>query len=123
MEFSDKEDISVILNHVMFGLAKEGLIEQSFQFGPEEYMRNKYGDSVGVGLVFAPSALGVELFLWAYGKGDLHIARFLDLDINFISNTKINTTPGFRPVHKKSEEPVTADVQQALGPDSPESSV
>lgn len=104
MEFSTKEDESVILNHVMFGLAKEDLIEQSFQFGPAEHMRKQYGDQVGAGRVFAPSALGVELFLWAYGRGDLNIAKFLEPNIKFISNTKIHTSPGFRALKKKLEE-------------------
>lgn len=103
MEFSPKENTVVILNHVMFGLAKEDLIGEGFHFGPKDAMVKTYGENVDAGIVFAPSALGVELFLWAYGRGELNIANFLDPEIKLISNTKIATVPGFKAVSKKSD--------------------
>jgi len=112
MEFSAKEDASVILNHVMFGLAKEGLIEQSFQYGSAAHLSKYHGDQVEAGIVFAPSALGVELFLWAYGRGDLNIAKFLDPDIKFVSATKIQTVPGFKALYKKPDQTPTPDAEQ-----------
>ena len=112
MEFSAKEDAVVILNHVMFGLAKENLIEPSFHFGSADYMSKQYGDRASAGIVFAPSALGAELFLWAYGRGDVNVTRFLEPDIKFVSNTKIHTVPGFKGLNKKCEETAT-DAQQA----------
>jgi hypothetical protein len=117
MEFTPKEDVAVILNHVMFGLAKEDLIDQSFQFGPKDHMAKQFGETVDAGIVFAPSALGVELFLWAYGRGDLNIAKFLDPEITFVSGTKIVTAPGFKGLSKKTDDVSADDAQQLVGPE------
>jgi hypothetical protein len=117
MEFGPKENIPVILNHVMFGLAKEDLIDQSFHFGPKDDMRILYGETIDEGIVFGPSALGAELFLWAYGRGDLNIANFLDPEIQFVSETQIVIAPGFKGLSKKTEEPSSTDAEQIVGPE------
>ena len=102
MEFSDKENLQTILQHVMFGLLREGLIEQDFTFGPAEEMKRHVGETATSGILFKPSALGVELFYWAYGKGDIGIERFLEPTITFVSGVKINTAPGFFGTRKRN---------------------
>jgi hypothetical protein len=103
MEFSDKEDVGSILNHVMFGLVREGLIEQNFRFGPANEMKRFVGELASAGILFQPSALGVELFHWAYGKGNVSTSKFLDPTTTFTSNVKIKTLPGFKSTKKKEE--------------------
>ena len=101
MEFSPQEDVQVLLSHAIVGLVKESLIEENFVLGPNVHQGN-------AGILFQPSAVGAELFLWAYGRGDLHIANFLDPEVRFVSATKIRTVPGFKGVHKAEVSPTTA---------------
>jgi hypothetical protein len=54
-----------LIPHVFFGLARESLIEDQWAFGPPEGLKQLYNDADTAGVVFYPSALGVELFLWA----------------------------------------------------------
>lgn len=71
MEFGPKEDCAQILSHVMFGLARETLIEEHFLFGDPELIKVLYPGAARHGILFEPSVLGVELFLWAHGKSNL----------------------------------------------------
>jgi hypothetical protein len=96
MEFSAKENVSVILNHVMFGLLRESLVEENFRFGPVDHIRAEFAHAQDGGILFSPSALGVELFLWAHGRGDLHPNAILDPSIQLRSETQISVAPGIR---------------------------
>jgi len=49
-----------------------------------------------VGIIFQPSALGVELFLWAYGKPDLDVNSFLDIANQFEIDSRVNITSGYQ---------------------------
>jgi hypothetical protein len=99
MEFGPGEKGDVLLSHVMFGLAREALIESSFNYGPLPDIRSYYPEADTSGIVISPSALGVELFLWAHGRGDLAACAILDGGVELKSDTKINTSPGCRSVH------------------------
>ncbi len=94
LEFSEKEDASVIISHVMFGLARENLIDDHFEFGGVDHIRKAFVKAEQPGLVFTPSALGVELFLWANGRGDLALNSILDQSIRLKSGVQISTAPG-----------------------------
>jgi len=96
MEFSYKENPSVVLHHVMFGLIRERLIEDHFQFGPAEHIKQHYSGAEESGLLFSPSALGVELFLWAHGRGDLVLNQILDPAAPLQSSVCITTTVGIK---------------------------
>ena len=47
------------------------------------------------GIVFAPSAIGVELFMWAHGKGQAIIAAFLNSDMQFKPESDIMVVDGY----------------------------
>ena len=97
MEFTEGEDFFVILNHALFGLQKEGLIDPTFSFGP-------YPDTDGKeGIKFIPSVMGVELFLWAHGLGNLFPNFFLSADVRFVSQTNIQMTGGFKRTVPKAD--------------------
>ena len=73
MGFSHQElSNGQMLSHIFHGLGADGLIEHGWQFGNQEalvaFVRN--GNIPGDGIVCTPSALGVELLLWAFGHGD-----------------------------------------------------
>lgn len=94
MEFGEGESLPVLVSHVMFGLAREALIELSFSFGMTEHVRSEYGSATVPGLVFTPSALGVELYHWAHGKGDVGLLGILNPEVKLESDAKITTSPG-----------------------------
>jgi hypothetical protein len=81
MGFVQGENISTILGHTMFGLARERLIEDSFHFGSVDFMQKYVPKVTEGGLTMIPSGLGVELFLWAYGLGHMDISRYLVRDV------------------------------------------
>ena len=86
-----EEDPNVIIGHVFNGLSREGLIEDSFSYGSGDFLKKYHG--VGVlqpGIVYTPSALGIELHLWAYGKGQKSLSTFLN------TNTLFSATEGIK---------------------------
>lgn len=72
MGFSAEENAKAetLLRHTFFGLSNDGLIESDFLYGPKEHMVKKVPKAGHDGVVCQPSALGAELFLWAFGEGD-----------------------------------------------------
>jgi hypothetical protein len=72
MEFSNDEQsqISSLLAHIFFGLHADNLIENHFQYGDMESIKKIFQDANDSGIICQPSALGVELFLWAFGHSD-----------------------------------------------------
>lgn len=80
---SEIESANALLGHVFFGLTKEGLIEPGFQSGPIGHLTKFYPGATEPGTILHPSALGIEFFLSANGKGDLANNQFLNSTINF----------------------------------------
>ncbi len=99
MEFVRGENVPAILSHVMFGLSHEALIAETFMYGNEESLRTLYRGADAPGIVISPSGLGVELYLWAHGRGDLTPVAILDPTIPLKSGAQIRTTPGIRSTH------------------------
>jgi hypothetical protein len=99
MEFGPDEHKDVLLSHIMFGLVRETLIDSSFRYGPPQELSALYPHAVEPGVVISPSALGVELFFWAHGRGDLGVNAILNGAIELRSEVKINTSPGCRSVY------------------------
>ncbi len=81
MDFTQQEwDNPQILTHIFHGLSTDGLIEIGWAYGNQEILKT-HGDNVpGDGIVCTPSALGVELFLWAFGYGDKELNFLLRND-------------------------------------------
>jgi hypothetical protein len=86
MEFNAEEmkQVTALLNHSFFGLSTEGLVE-AFVYGNREGLK-KHQDSdfnppEEGGIWVTPSALGVELFLWAHGQGNMPPSALLRLDL------------------------------------------
>ncbi len=75
-------------SHAIWGLNKEDLIEH-FQFGPVEHMRTHFEGVSGPGILMCPTILGVELFMWAYGYGQLTMNDFFLSDVTFDDDQNI----------------------------------
>jgi hypothetical protein len=78
MLFMSGEDMSSIIPHIMNGLRKEELIGITWLSAPSSLIKEKLGIEVNSdGIFFVPSAIGCELFIWAYGLG--RKANFRDI--------------------------------------------
>jgi len=79
LDLQQGEDINTLLPHILSGLIREGLIEEDFVWGTPEHIKKSKGFDVSEGgIVLSPSTLGLELFLWAYGKGDRTLHAMFD---------------------------------------------
>ncbi len=81
MDFSEKEmsQAGQLLNHVLFGLSAEDLIEGLiWQYGPKDSISKLFAEAQDGGIVCGPSALGAELFLWAFGRADQPLGYIFD---------------------------------------------
>ncbi len=96
MEFSEKENVSVILPSVMSGLAREDLIEKDFEVIGGE----KTAFCGGNGLVFCPTDLGTELFLWVHGKNNIPVTDFLKPEHKFSVELNIQLPKNYKSVEK-----------------------
>lgn len=70
MLFTSGEDPNLIIPHIMNGMAKEELIGGMWVYGSRSLIKEKFGiDVTADGILFISSAIGCELFIWAYGLG------------------------------------------------------
>ena len=69
-----------LLNHILFGLHGDNLIEGQFQYGNKEHMIKLFAAAPDGGIVCQPSALGGELFLSAFGMADRHLDEIFSDD-------------------------------------------
>jgi len=80
MEFSKAEinQFGQLLNHIFFGLAADSLIDPFWQYGPQETIVKMCKTAKDGGIVCQPSAIGAELFLWAFGRADQPLEYIFD---------------------------------------------
>ena len=98
MEFDKQEQnkIKIIFPHIPFGLTKESLLGDDFRYGPIEEIAKYFSERpTKPGIVFRPSVLGIELFLWAYGKSNLTLRDFLEPANQFEIDSSINIPLGY----------------------------
>jgi hypothetical protein len=106
MELTASENFETILGHTMFGLHSEGLLENA-EWAPsakqltqnDAIFDGNAPDGPG-GIVVTPSTLGIELYMWAHGCGDLPTSRFLDREVVLSSDVKVTVSPGVRAARK-----------------------
>jgi hypothetical protein len=80
MAFTDEENPSAILSHVLFGLAKHNLIS-SFSSGHPDFLRNRTPKITEAGIMLSPTLPGAELFLWANGLSGASGQELLQVEI------------------------------------------
>ena len=95
MMFSQKEwDNPQIMHHIWHGLFSDGLIENEWIFGDQETIKQKFTNAPEDGVVCQPSAMGAELFLWAFGYGASPLEHMLSGEIDTVVNDLPNVVPG-----------------------------
>lgn len=106
MELSESElqQFAQLLNHIFFGLAADNLIEPTFwQYGPKEKMVEICKAAQDGGIVCQPSAVGAELFLWAFGKANKPLEYIFDPTFVPAVNNCPLAVPGACPVNAECD--------------------
>ena len=95
MEFTPEEikKYDVLKQHAIWGLANASLIDRDFSYGTSNYLQKQYPGIEDSGMILRPSQLGAELFLWAYGHGQLLVNSLLDKSVSFNPISEIKQTP------------------------------
>ncbi len=65
------------LSQAVFELERTGLLGKEFVIGPVDTIRNMYPDAKTGGVILSPTFSGIEIFLYANGKGDIPAGMFL----------------------------------------------
>lgn len=78
-----------LMEHSVWGLNKENLIANTLTYGPVDYIKKRYAKANTGGIFVQPSSLGIELFMWAYGYGELHTNSFFKKTIIFPNDQNI----------------------------------
>ena len=95
MAFSQKEwDNPQTLNHIFHGLSSDGLIQNEWGFGPRSLVKKLYTNAPTDGIVCQPTAMGAELFLWAFGYRDLPLESMFLEKINTSVSNMPSVVPG-----------------------------
>jgi hypothetical protein len=102
MEFSDKEDPNNLLAIAMFSLSSEALIDDEWVSGDIHKQPNSGLDKPGI--VFGPSVLGTELFLWAFGLRQVGYDNFLHSNVQLPDDLGITLPIGTRKVPSKGHD-------------------
>jgi len=92
MDFTQDENVSPILDHAVFGLLAEDLIDtEQYACGSHEHVRAVFPAAESGGLYVGPSSRGAELFLWAHARADLDVSDFLDSSVRLEFDTPLET--------------------------------
>lgn len=71
MDFTQQEwNTGQMMNHILSGLAADGLIEDTWSSGSQDFLSRTVRGIPSDGTICTPTTLGVELLLWAFGYGD-----------------------------------------------------
>ena len=84
----------LILSHSMVGLLRLDLIGNNYAYGSKDIISSKYPEANSEGILFIPSAFGVELYLWVHGHSNIHVEFFLNNKIQFAKSELISIPNG-----------------------------
>lgn len=103
MEFTHQEWANhQILSHIFHGLSTDGLIQDSSTFGRQEVLETNFFRVPSDGIICAPTTLGVELFLWAFGHGDKDLNFLLTDDFSSEIEGIPKSVPNAAPIQRKN---------------------
>jgi hypothetical protein len=109
-----------LITHILNGLEREMLIGHTWGSANAEILRSNLGFEVpSQGLVWTPSAIGLELFMWAHGISNIPIANFLNPNVSYPPVKDIPALTGIIRKEKKPDQPepkATAEVSPANRP-------
>jgi hypothetical protein len=82
MDYQAEEIADNIATHALTGLAREGLIGEAWSRGSADHLKSflRFLPEKG-GIGFTPSAIGMQLYMWAHGVNSHAENQFLSLDM------------------------------------------
>jgi hypothetical protein len=96
-----------IIHHSIHGLHRLTLIGNFYAYGGTN-ITIKFPETPSGGVLLQPSAFGAELYLWAQGRSDIGIHRFLETDIEFEDLTDVVIPDGALRVILQNGVPILA---------------
>jgi hypothetical protein len=115
MDLSSQEDVLVIIGHAFFGIQREGLLNTFISTTKQNLAENYNVEVEEDGIVFQPTVLGVELFLWAHGRGEIPVWEFLTSDIDLGGYPKLDCKPDFRTLPQRFKTSSPLSLKKPLG--------
>lgn len=106
MNIEAHENLESILTHSLFGLSTKGLISHQFRYGSVSYLQQMVIKPEVInceGIIIQPTALGVEVFLWANGCPNVHINQIIDPATNISELPEIEIPPGYKKTNIKTK--------------------
>lgn len=98
MKFENGEDLKLITSHSIPGLANKGLICHEYLHGPIDFLKSKLNNKAididpDGGLIFSPTILGSQLFLWVNGHPNVMENKLISgkIKIDILDNVKISS--------------------------------
>lgn len=92
-----------ILSHSIWGLNKEELLAH-FSWGDIEHVKKKFPQAKTAGILVQPTKIGTELFMWAYGQGQLDVNEFFKSTLVFPNEQQIKIGKALSTKKVKEEE-------------------
>ena len=89
----EKERLTEITEHIIFGLGKETLIGEKMVYGVKNHLVKYFSGATDDGILVGVSVWGIQLFMWANGRSDLEFSQYLDSAFDF-HPTELVTIPG-----------------------------
>lgn len=95
MDFTKEEGTNWgnILSHAIWGLNKEELLT-GFSYGNEDHIKKKFTEAKTGGIIYQPTKMGVELFMWAYGHGQENTNDFFKSNLEFPNEQNLKLGEG-----------------------------
>jgi len=95
MDFTKEEEHNWynLLTHAIWGLDKEELIT-GFSYGDKNHVSKNFAAAGTDGILYQPTQMGVELFMWAYGHGHENSNGFFDKNLVFPNEHDIKIGEG-----------------------------
>jgi hypothetical protein len=105
MDFTQEEGKNwlSILSHTIWGLNKEELLAH-FSWGNHDHIKKKFPQAKTAGIIVQPTKIGTELFMWAYGYGQLDTSSFFSSEIKFSNDQQIKIGTAISTKKVKDEE-------------------
>ena len=94
------EQFPSIFIHVITGLVNAGLIDNYYHFGPIDHLKGHFKDVKEEGILIRPSDLGVTLYLWVHGKGQISREKYLEKEFKLSIDDFSIDYEGIEIVHK-----------------------
>lgn len=102
MDFYGEENELLITTSSLIGLLNENLMDKPWLLGSKENLQTNFQDAQEGGILFTPSNLGFELFMWVHGYSDIGTESFFNLDFDSDLNKYVTINAGYARVNKEN---------------------